>query len=117
MKKLSLALKQEKIELEDQSGNPVTYTVTELTGYEREQYMTDMGSKMKWTPDGKPAGMSSYIGSQTLLVQRSLRDAEGNRVNIETVKQWPQSVIEAIYEIAARLSALTKEAEDQEKNE
>jgi len=116
MKKLKLSLKEEQIELEEKDGSTSVYTIRELTGHERETYMTKMGTRMKWAPDGKPAGMASYDGAMTDLVQMSTYGPDGNRVRPDVVKGWPQSVIEYIYETAAELSALGNK-ESNEKND
>lgn len=89
------------------------YVVTELTGKQRDRYLTGISARMKpaaGAGKGAPQQLQDFDGLQASLVAIALRKIEqdGGRtaVAVETIQKWPSKVVSGLYDIAAKLSAL-----------
>jgi hypothetical protein len=113
--KLTTTLKTVSVEIEGADGIANAYTIKELTGAEREKYLDTVSARMKYVGD-KPVGFTTYEGSYTKLLAMCLYDSTGAKVNVETIKQWPQSTVEALFKEAQSISGLIATAEGEAKN-
>ena len=115
-KKYSKSLQEIPIELENDNGEVECYILRELTGPQREEYVDTCTKRVRRNPDGSVRGMDSK-GLETLLISMSLYDSSGDNVKVEEMKNWPSSLINGLYDDAARLSGLSKEAVKDAKND
>lgn len=102
--------------------NPTTdrvteYKLQELDGTERDKYLNVLGSRMKVTGKGIPAGVKDFKDLQADLVSRSLVDADGTQVPVAMIQRWPVSIQTKLFKMAQKLSALEEESEKDAKND
>lgn len=117
MATFSLKRKTEEITIEDDNGVEVTYTVRELSGAERDKFLSAMSAKLRYNDKGEAVGMKNYDGVESHLVALALMDSEGKPVPQNTIKDFPASTQKGIFEIAQRLSGLDKDSAEAAKNE
>lgn len=107
-----LKLKSIPVELANQQGVPENYTLSELTGVKRDEYLNDTASRMKFGADGKAQGVKDFKGMQATLVSLCLtKGSGGEKVTIETINTWPASVVSALFKEAQKLSGLEAQEE------
>jgi hypothetical protein len=116
VKRFSLKRKEIPIEIEDESGAVMTYTLKELNGTNRDLYLTRMSKKMKMN-DSKPAGISDFDGLQASLISLSLFDNQGRSVGVPVIQNFPASVQTELFNLAQELSGLDQKAEEEAKND
>ena len=129
---LSLRRKQRPVMLENEDGELETYVLCELTGKQRDEYLTRITKKVKVDKGGNPMGSSDLTDFQAFLISKSLYKCqrindehdppravgiEENPVSIDKVRLFPASAQEALFEAAQELSALGKGADEEAKNE
>ena len=98
------------------SGKP--YVLTELSGKERDDYLNDVGNRMRTNSEGKPSGIKNFSGMQGFLISLSLKCMETGEpvpVKMEEIQKWPTRLVSTLFDKAKELSALGEEEE--EKNE
>ena len=113
---LTLVRKMQEVELIDVAGVINKCTLRELTGTERDKYLSSMSSRMKYDAKGKPIGIKSFDGLQAALLERTLYDSDDNLVEKAVIQEYPSSTLQALYEASQKLSALDEKAEDDAKN-
>lgn len=95
----------------------VAYELRELTGKQRDAYLTKNGAKMKYVK-GKPAGLTTFDGVQTDLLSECLFDEKGQPVAASVMAKWPASIQDALFDAARKLSKLgTEDKADDEGDE
>lgn len=99
----TLTLRTRKIKL-----GGVDHTVQELSGRERDAYLTKGADRFLMDETGKITGVKNFDNHQADLIVAALRDAEGKPVALPLVQLWPSSTQEAVYDIACELSKLGK---------
>lgn len=109
-KSYSLALKKEVIDLD---GTP--YTLKEMTGAVRDQYMQEFNNRMITSADGKTK-ITNYSGLQSKLVSFCLFDKEDKPVPEEVISKWPSSTVEALFKDSQLISGISKGEEEKAKN-
>lgn len=114
--KLTLKRREMEVEVEGVDNVLVTYTLREMTGTQRDQYMNKMGQKAKMV-DGKMQGLKDYSNFMGDLIALSLYDSQGTLVPLKTIQEWPSSVQTALFKEAQKLSALDDRAEEASKND
>jgi hypothetical protein len=92
------------------------YTLKEIDGTQRDAYLNDMASRMKFE-DGKPAGIKNFTGLQSKLLSMCLFDPDGKPVPQAVINKWPSSLQAALFDEARKLSGLDKEAGEEAKND
>lgn len=114
MEKLTFTLQLKHLDVEI-DGKP--YVLKELTGRQRDAYLTKNASKMKYVK-GKPAGLTTFDGIQTDLLEQCLFDGDGKPVAASVMANWPAHVQEALFDAARELSKIGKEklADDDKKD-
>lgn len=110
-----LKLKCIPVELNNSAGVPETYTLSELTGVQRDEYLNDTASRMKFDGQGKAQGVKDFKGMQAKLVSLCLTKGSGGApVTVETINTWPASVVSALFKEAQKLSGLEAEVPKEE---
>lgn len=115
-KRYRLKLREEPVEIEDHEGKPRIFTLRELDGSQRDEYVEVVRSRSKFGPDGKLLAPPNESGLQPLLLSKCLRDEKGVLVSFETIAKWPASQLEGLFEEAVAVSGLGKEAAEAEGN-
>lgn len=114
-----LRLREEKIKVRDPvDGTVKTYTLRELDGEGREQYMDKLfSSATGFDPEtGKPTGFKSYPGMEAFTLSHTLFDENDKLIPIERIKKLPGRLQDVLHEKVAKLSDLDKEALERAKN-
>lgn len=111
----SLKLKEESIVIEGTDSIKRTYILKELTGQQRDAYLNNMGSRMKFTEAGKTQGLSNYEGLQSGLLKLCIYSDDDKLVPEKELQSWPSQVLSALFEKAQEMSALNK-GEEESKN-
>lgn len=117
METLKLSLSKKDVKIEDKNGNVKTYTVSEMTEKERDDYLQAIGSKMELDKAGTPKTMKDWRGLQSSLVSRCLRDENGEPVSEKEIKKYPAKTVSALYKIAQDLNAMSGLGKQQVKND
>jgi len=99
--KFTLKLKTLPVELDEKQ-----YTLTELTGQQRDAYLNVSANRVKMDEKGKVTGIKNFDGLQTHLLSLSMRDPQGQLVLETEIKGWPSTVVEALYAESQKLSGL-----------
>lgn len=113
---LSLVRKEKTVHLQDKDGSKKAYKILELNGTLRDEYMEASTRRMKWGPDGKPAGVNDIKGMGNDLLTRSLQDPDGKFVSADILNEWPSTVTKKLFEISAELSSIEMPKDDESKN-
>jgi len=114
---LSLKLNIEPVEIEQQDGEVLTYTLRELSGKERDNYLTKMSSKMKFDAKGNPSGLKDYQGLHAMLLNLVLRDPHDTIISVKDLQEFPARVQNALFEKAQEMNGLGDLGEAEAKNE
>jgi len=112
--KFSLKLKEIPVNITDVDGQEKSYTLRELTGAQRDTFLDEMGSRLKYA-GGKIQGLTNYKGLQASLVSLCLHDDKGNSIKKEIIQSYPASVLSDLFDAAQDLSGLVVGEEELEK--
>lgn len=86
-------------------GKP--YTLRELTGAQRDQYLTTSAARLLKNEEGKAIGVKDFNGHQSELLCLALTDDSTNTlVPQETIAGWPGSTVSKLFKKAQALSNL-----------
>lgn len=107
--RLPLKRKVLKFELEDAEGKVNEVVVNELTGLERDTYLSLVTSKTIFV-DGKPQGMRDLKGLRSALLSACLT-INAIAVTSATIDAWPTTTVEALFDAAQELSGLSEGAQ------
>lgn len=91
------------------------YVLVELDGGQRDQYLNDLGQRVKTNAAGKTEGVKSFDKLQANLVHSSLRKVEGDKrvpVPVATIQSWPSRVVSGLFDAAKKLSRLDPEEKE-----
>jgi len=113
--RLNLTRKTVDVVLEDSDGRDRNLELRELTGKDRDFYLSGVSERMRYDPKGKPLGLKSFKGLQSSLLTLSLYENDKN-VQTKEIEGWPASVQEALFEQAQKISSLNQN-EDEEGND
>ena len=87
-------------------GTEVEYVLKELTGVERDQWLTGMSGRMEKGTDGKPTGViKDFHNMQASLIALCLYDEADRRVALSKVSEFPATVQSALYEACQNLKS------------
>jgi hypothetical protein len=112
-----LKLKSIPVELANASGVPENYSLNEMTGVQRDEYLNDTASRMKFDPKGQAQGVKDFKGMQAKLISLCLTKGSGGAaVTVETINGWPATVVSALFKEAQKINALEAEKEEPAKN-
>ncbi len=115
--KFSLKRIEQDVDLEQVDGTILKCKLKELSGLERDRYQSMMAEKIKFGPNGKPAGMKDYKDIEVSLISMSLYGPDGKNLLPPQIGQFPAKVQQALFEAAAALSGLDQKAVDDAKND
>ena len=115
-RKYSLKLKEMPITILDANGQQKDYTMHELSGKQRAQYLNEMNKRISISPDGK-AEVKDFEGIQESLLSRCLKDEAGNFVTVEVLGEYPSSTLSDLFDDAQTLSGLDIKARQKAKND
>ena len=116
MKKFTLKLKQEKIEIEG-----TVAVITELTGHEREVFADFSSSRFENTGEVDKEGkairtLTSVAGINTELIYIGLKNEQGGTFAEKSViDKWPSTLMDYVSQKIREFSGLVEEV-DAEKN-
>ena len=116
----NLTIRKIPVELTDSSGEIIKYTLTELDGKARGDYITFTADRTETYKDkkGETQGrLTDFAALQTELLSISLIDEKGKKAPYENINKWPSSVCSALYNKARDISGLDDEAKDNAKND
>ena len=93
------------------------YTLRELDGESRDEYMDLLNERMNVTEEGKVSSVIKYAGIRTRRVSDSLFDDQGKNVSLTVVGKFPSSVLQVLFEKAQELSGIGDTATEEVKND
>lgn len=106
MLEFTLDLKEIPVKL--RKGDEVKeYSLREMTGLQRDQYLTELSRRMKMDATGK-ASIQSFDGLQADLLTRCLYDGETAITKVE-LQGYPSSVQSKLFAEAQKLNGLDLE--------
>lgn len=112
--KISLARKTEKVELELENGEVVVYEIREMTGAEGGAYKNALRAKIR--TQGENVEVLDFRGMYSDLLARCMFAPNGQPVAADTINEWPESAVTALFELAQKVNGLAK-GEDLEKKD
>jgi hypothetical protein len=112
-----LVLRNEPFKVRGKDGVVTTFIIWELTGPERDAYMSDSAKKSRFTETGKFAGFKDFKGSESDLLCRCVKLENGQRLTDSVFASWPARVQSIAYERACILSGFDKKAKEAAKKE
>jgi hypothetical protein len=116
--KLSLELKSISVVLEGDNGADQKCTLKELTGKERNKYLTKMTGRIKTDPrTGKPTTLKTFDGFQADLLTRCFYNEEDILFTEDEIEALPSSTQQMLFDKAQELSGLNIDAKENEKND
>lgn len=117
---LTLVRKSRPVVMMGPDGGQARYTLSELTGAERDKYLNGVQARAKFVK-GKAAGVTSYDGLMASLLVLCLRDDAGKLLSLNQVQAFPASTQAALFSAAQELNGMKEEGkksddEEDEKN-
>jgi hypothetical protein len=114
----SLDLKHKSFTIKEAGGEGKvrTYAAWELTGPERDRYITFVTGRLKGVTGGGTV-LRDQEGLQANLICRAVEDDAGRTVSAAFVNTWPSSVQEKVFKLCQQLSGLGATAEEDAKND
>jgi hypothetical protein len=106
--RFSLKRKSLVIVLEGESGEE-RVTMRDLSGAQRNKWLTSMGDRIKFGPNGKPQGFKTFDGLHSSLLTMCL-SRDGVPIAREEIEEWPAEVQSKLFDKARELSGLDSEA-------
>lgn len=101
--------------LEMEDGTEKHLTLQEMSGKERDDYLTGVATKMRYDAQGKPCGLKSFQDLQSSLLSFCLYE-KGNRMAIKEIREFPATAQKALFEKAQELNSLQDDIEEAVKN-
>ena len=112
--KLSLKREELKVVLETPEGVDKTYSLREMTGRERDTYLTKMGDKFRYNAQGQVSGVKTFEGMHSILLERCLYDENDKLVSMSDLQNFPSRVLSELFAAAQKINALTQKLESSE---
>jgi len=85
------------------------YTLKEASGDAACAYRNALFKNTELGPDGKARKIGNMADTEPLLVSWCLYDANGHRVAVQGVRNWPAKVVKTLFEKAKEISNLEEE--------
>ena len=102
--KFTVKRKTIAIMIEHEDGTEHAYTLKELDGNERDQYMNRVSKKMKSRVE---QGLKDFSGMCSDLLSMSIYDENSKLVTAKVVQSWPSSTQIELFKMAANLSKVS----------
>lgn len=115
---VSLKLKSIPVKVIDVDGNEKTFTLRELNGEQRDNYLDNMNKRMTYK-GGEVDTVKDLKGIHTSLLCQCLYNDADQLLTEPVLKLWPARVLKQLYNAAQELSGLGEkedEKEDEAKN-
>jgi hypothetical protein len=116
VKKFKLVLKKIPVEIEDADGRTNNCMLKELTGKQRNDYLTKSSKKVVVSKAGEVKS-SDFSGMCSDLLSLCLYTPDDNLITAAEIDGWPAEMQMALYEMAVGLSGLNKKGEDEAKKD
>ena len=101
------------VSIETEEGLEVVYNISQLTGAMADELRAAQAAKVEIDKNGDVVAVKDFSGQYTELLCRCLRKADNSLVTRLELDQWPNEVLEALYEEAVVFTGLKKpESED-----
>ena len=113
---ISLSFKEVPVSIEVEPGRVVECSLREMSGKERDSYMTAMSERME-VVDGKVVGFRSFAGFQSRLVSLCLHKKDGKLFTEEEIQGFPARAQSVLFEAAQELNGLSATAQADAKND
>ena len=119
MKTLRFSLHREEIPviLMTEDGTEKAYILREMSGRDRDAYLTKMGGKFKFNTKGKVIGVKSFDGLQAALLAKCLFDEDDKLVHIDKIQGFPTITQGKLFKEAQTLNALEDDEEENSKKD
>ncbi len=117
--KFSVVLKEIPVILVGEEGTDTNYTLREMVGRTRDEFMNRFRDKAKFDGEGKIIGITTFDGSQSSLLSACLFDEDDNPVKEEFIQELPTTVLGKLFNMAQELSGLLddEKTKEQSKND
>jgi len=112
----TIKLKEIPIRMTLESGEEVVYKLKELTGQQRDDFLTGMSKRVNINDSSEDIDIKDFNGLQASLVSKSLYDEKNNLVPIDIVQSYPATVVSKLFEESQKLSGLDRISEEEVKN-
>lgn len=112
-----ISIKSHQVKIRDEKGQVQTYILRELTGAERDAYLTGIGNRMRVGKSGKTQGLKSFKDLQASLLVLGLYHADGKPVSIKTVQSWPARVQQDLHDRLKKMSGMDIEEKDDDEED
>lgn len=114
--RISCRRKSIPVVLETEEGGEKNFTLQEMTGKMRDDYLTGVAGKMRYNTEGKPCGLKSYQDLQSGLLSFCLYE-NGSLVPIKEIRELPATAQKALFLQAQELNSLQEDIEEVVKND
>jgi hypothetical protein len=116
--RFNVVLKSKPVEITDATGRVKTYTLWEMTGEQKDDYLTENAKRVQIAPDGKSGMVTSFKNVNAMLIEKCLiSDDTRKNVDRKAIQTWPSSVQIALYAECLKLNGLDQESADREKKD
>lgn len=123
MIKLKLTRQRVPVELEDEKGNILKFTLVEMDGAQRDEYLNDSAARMEIVPGetddkGNPrTRIKDYKGLHAKLLTICMVSELGKPPTLAEVQSWPAAVQSQLYKEAQKLNRLDEKKEEEAKKD
>lgn len=107
-RRLTKRLKEEVVEIEGLDGQIQDYTVKELNGTVRDDYMKTRKENFDHDKQGNPTGIKEQARLMSNLLKFCVHSPDGALVPQDEIDSWPHSTQTALFQIAAEVNGLAK---------
>lgn len=97
---------------EEADQEPVRYTIRTMKGRAKSEWQNFMADRVKYSPAGKPIGVSKFEGLEASLITRCMFHPDGRAVTEGEVDDWPAPLISAAFKECQEVNGLTTGSED-----
>lgn len=105
------------VTLETEDGTEVVYGISQLTGAMADELRSAQAAKVELDKNGDVVAVRDFTGQYTELLSRCLRTADNKLVARATLDNWPNEVLEALYEEAVVFTGLKKPEDEVDADE
>jgi len=105
----------QEIKLKSKSGEVKTFTLRELMGDALSKWQAYDASRISVSRNRIDMAPDAFKDYSATLISMCLFDDLGNPVKISTIRNWPSSAINGIFEICQTMNGLNVEGRDKAK--
>lgn len=117
--RVKLKRKTRKVVLESENGDETVCTLKEMSGSQRDDFLTSNAERVRVDSKGNPTGLRSFKGVFSNLIYRCLFDGNDRAVPQNAIDNWPASQQVEVFEACQEMNGLQdrKANEDASKND